>query len=245
MRLELSEVTKSFGSHDVLNRVSLVAETGSLAIIGPSGGGKSTLLRVVAGLIPPDGGQVLFDGEPVNYHQSVELKKHIRRIGFVFQSKGLFEHLTSLDNIILPLIHVHRVPPGEAKERARSLLDQFGLSSQEDKRPHQMSGGQQQRVAIARAVATEPEWLVLDEPTSALDPEYTADVLEMLGQVQSQGIRIIVVTHHMGFARHSCEQVAFLSGGQVVETGPAAQVFGSGANPEVKRFLDHILAWDT
>ncbi len=243
MRLELRDVTRSFGPRTVLRRVNLDVDTPSLAVIGPSGGGKSTLLRVLAGLLPPDSGTVSFDGVPVD-HSGPALRRHRTRIGFVFQNRGLFEHLTGLGNIVLPLVHVHGVRPEAAEERARALLERFGLAEEADKHPRHMSGGQQQRVAIARAVAIEPTWLMLDEPTSALDPEYTADVLGMLRDLQAEGMRTILVTHEMGFARHACATVAFLADGVIREVGPAEAVFGGPADPELARFLSKVLQWN-
>ena len=243
MLLELRDIRLSFDGVPVLKGVDLDLDAPTLAIIGPSGGGKSTLLRVVAGLLAPDSGTVAFGGRPVD-ESPAGRRDHLKRIGFVFQSRGLFDHLTGMQNITLPLVHVHGVPRAEAEERASALLSRFGLASEADKRPFQMSGGQQQRVAIARAIATRPDWLLLDEPTSALDPEYTADVLDMLRELQRDGLRFILVTHHMGFARHACESVAFLADGVVREFGPSRDVFERPQDDVVRAFLDKILEWD-
>lgn len=244
MRLEIRDLHRSFGTRPVLRGIDLDHDAGSLAIIGPSGGGKSTLLRVLAGLIAPDRGEVRFDGEPVDFREPV-VRRHRKRIGFVFQSHGLFDHLTGLDNITLPLIHVHGLSRSDAEARGMELLAHFRLADQAGKVPSRMSGGQQQRIAIARAVATNPDWLLLDEPTSALDPEYTAEVLDMLSDLGRDGRHIILVTHHMGFARHACERVAFLADGRLLEVGPAEDVFSRPRDPELQRFLAKILEWDT
>lgn len=243
MPLALRDVTRSFGPRAVLRGITLDLDADSLAVIGPSGGGKSTLLRVLAGLITPDAGEVAFDGHPVDYRPAA-VREHLRRIGFVFQSNGLFQHLTGLENITLPLVHVHGVARPDAEARGLALLERFGLADEVHKHPSQMSGGQQQRVAIARAVASEPDWLLLDEPTSALDPEYTADVLDMLAGLRRDGMRMVIVTHHMGFARHACEQVAFLADGVLREVGPADEVFAAPQDPQVRGFLAKVLQWD-
>lgn len=242
-RLAVRDVHLSFGETSVLRGINLDLASGSLAVIGPSGGGKSTLLRVLAGLIPPDEGQVIFDGRPVDFSEPA-VRAHRRRIGFVFQSRGLFDHLTSVQNITLPLVHVHGMTEDAARERARGLLARFGLSEAEDRRPHQLSGGQQQRVAIARAVAIDPDWLMLDEPTSALDPEYTSEVLDMLRTLQADGMRLIVVTHVMGFARHSCDRVAFLDEGLIRAIGPAETFFSRPGDPSLASFLAKVLEWN-
>lgn len=243
MRLQLSEVSRSFGTRVVLRNITLDLETGSLAIIGSSGGGKSTLLRILGGLIAPDQGTVMIDGVPVGFREPAA-SQHRASVGFVFQSNGLFDHLTGLENVILPLVHVHRLSKAEAQARALGLMERFGLTGERDKRPQQMSGGQQQRLSIVRAVAIQPRLLLLDEPTSALDPEYTADVLKMVRELARDGLPTVLVTHHMGFARHACEHVAFLHDGQLAEVGASNKIFANPENPALQRFLARVLEWD-
>ncbi len=243
MHLKLDGISFSFTEAPVLDNISTELTFKSLAIIGPSGGGKSTLLRLLAGLLKPDSGTVTIDDQLISFTDQ-ELRKHRTRLGFVFQSKGLFGHLTALANICLPLVHVHQLDPREAESRAIALLERFNLADQAEKHPHEMSGGQQQRVAIARAVAQQPEWLLLDEPTSALDPEYTSDVLDMLGELQHEGLQTLLVTHEMGFARHACDATAFLAEGRIVEAGDTASLFNEPESKELSAFLDKILHWN-
>ena len=243
MRLILDHLSESFGGSTVLESLSLHLEkVHTLVLIGPSGGGKSTLLRIIAGLEFPDSGEVEIDGESVVFEEPA-LLRHRRTIGTVFQAFNLFPHLTALHNITLPLEKVHGRPPAEAEEIARQLLSRFRLEKHAAKRPAELSGGQRQRVAIARAVSIKPRLLLFDEPTSALDPEMTADVLDMIRELREEGRDFILVTHEMGFARRIAEQVALLAEGRIVEAGPAEQVFEHPANAESRRFLEKVLRY--
>ena len=180
MKLNLAALTKSFGTHRVLDGITAdFGELRSLALIGPSGGGKSTLLRIIAGLELPDAGTVTLDGAPIDF-RAAALRQHRAQLGVVFQSFNLFPHLTALANLTLPLEKVHRLAPAAARELAEQSLARFGLAEHHHKRPAELSGGQKQRVAIARAIAIKPRLLLFDEPTSALDPEMTAEVLEAI-----------------------------------------------------------------
>ena len=242
--LAFEHVTFSYdGKKNAVEDVTFRVPAGSVVgLVGPSGGGKSTLLRIVGGLIAPTGGTVEVDGERVDYDERV-LPSYRSQLGFVFQASGLFHHLSALENVALPLSVVHGVPEDQARERAANLLARFGLAAEEAKRPAQLSGGQQQRVAIARAVAASPKMLLLDEPTSALDPEYTNDVLDLIRDLKETGTRFIVVTHEMGFARRACDKVAFLHGGRLLEYGESARLFDHPATPELQRFLGKLLEW--
>lgn len=242
MRMQLEGVTRSFGDAVVLDGINFDDDVTTLAIIGPSGGGKSTLLRILGGLLAPSAGRVLLDREPVPTEKAA-LAPWRASLGFVFQDGGLFHHLSARENIALPLRAVHGMDAEAANARADELLERFGLAGEGDKRPAQLSGGQRQRVAIARAVAPRPRMLLLDEPTSALDPEYTTEVLDLLRDLKNEGTRFITVTHEMGFARHACDKVAFLTGGKLAEYGPSEQVFTAPATPELKRFLGKLLEW--
>jgi polar amino acid transport system ATP-binding protein len=243
MNLKLENLCKSYGGHRALDAVDLTL-TGAraLVIIGPSGGGKSTLLRVLAGLEHPDAGTVEINGGRVVFEEAA-LLRHRRTIGTVFQAYNLFPHLTALENITLPLEKVHGHAPAAAAEIARQLLARFRLEDRAGLRPAQLSGGQRQRVAIARAVSIKPRLLLLDEPTSALDPEMTAEVLDMIGELREEGRDFVLVTHEMGFARRVADQAALLAGGRIVECGPAPQLFDHPATPEGADFLAKVLKY--
>lgn len=242
MRISLNHLCKSFGSQEVLRDISFDEDVSALAIIGPSGGGKSTLLRIIGGLETPTSGTMSVEGKPVIFEEP-QLRSYRTTLGFVFQDSGLFHHMSALENIALPLRVVHNVGSNEAYERALELLDRFGLMESKDKRPAQLSGGQKQRIAIARALAARPRLLLLDEPTSALDPEFTTEVLDVVRDLADAGTRFIVVTHEMGFARHACDHVAFLYDGELLEYGESAQVFSHPETPELTRFLSRLLEW--
>ena len=212
----------------------------TLVLIGPSGGGKSTLLRIIAGLEYPDAGEVEINGERVVF-QEAALQRHRRTIGTVFQSFNLFPHLTALQNITLPLEKVHGHSAAAAEEIARQFLARFRLEKHAAKRPAELSGGQRQRVAIARAISIKPRLLLFDEPTSALDPEMTAEVLDMIKELRDEGRDFILVTHEMGFARQVADQVALLADGRIMEAGPVAQVFEQPASAASREFLAKVL----
>lgn len=242
MNIELKSITKDFKKETVLQDICFKDEINSLAIIGPSGGGKSTLLRIIGGLLSPDSGEMYVEGQKVEFDEKA-LQNYRKDIGFVFQTKGLFEHLTAMDNITLPLIHAFGISKATAMEKANKLFKRFGLHEDRYKYPFQLSGGQQQRIAIARAVAVSPKLLLLDEPTSALDPEYTGEVLNMLGELRNDGIKTIIVTHEMGFAKHACEKAIFLANSKIIESGLSSELFKNPKSNELKAFLDKILEW--
>lgn len=243
MNIELKNISHSFGKSNVLNNISYVDNSHSLAVIGPSGGGKSTLLRIIGGLLVPAQGEVYLDGKKVEFNEKF-LFEYRRSIAFVFQSNGLFEHLNALENITLPLIYTFGYNKADAKAKALRLLERFSLDQDKYKYPLQLSGGQQQRIAIARALAVGPKLLLLDEPTSSLDPELTAEVLDMLGEVRSENLSTIIVTHEMGFASKACENVVFLADGNIIESGKSAELFRSPKSEKLKAFLNKVFEWD-
>ncbi len=241
MNIELRGLTKRFGANAVLADVTrTLSFAHTLALIGPSGGGKSTLLRILAGLLTPDAGSVEVDSRPLPTAEE-ERRRYRAGIGIVFQAYNLFPHLTARENILLPLIQVHRLAPDEADARTAEVLTRFQLSAHADKHPAALSGGQRQRIAIARAVATHPRFLLFDEPTSALDPEMTAEVLDLLAELRAEGRTLILVTHEMGFARHTADLVAFVGQGTLLEVAPPEALFTVPSHPDVRRFLGRIL----
>ena len=241
MKLELRGVSKRLGAQAIFDHLSATLEfANTLAFIGPSGGGKSTLLRLLAGLIPADAGSILFDGEALPLERDA-LRLWRSKLGIVFQSFNLFPHLSALENILLPLTEVHGLDHEAALHRAHLVLERFQLSSHSAKRPAALSGGQRQRVAIARAIAIQPMLVLLDEPTSALDPEMTAEVLDLLSELRSEGIPLVLVTHEMGFARHTADLVAFVSRGKLLEISEPAMFFNSPKHAEAQQFLKRVL----
>ena len=243
MKLEIAGLTKCYGSTRALDRLDLhVASARVLALVGPSGGGKSTLLRVLGGLETADEGTVAVNGRPLT-PDAAALQAYRRRNGFLFQQFNLFPHLTALRNIALPLEKVHGHAPDEARAMAERALQRFGLLEHAHKLPAQLSGGQQQRVGIARAVARKPEVLFLDEPTSALDPEMTAEVLELIQELAESGQDIILSTHEMGFAKAVADQVAFVAAGAIEELAAPADLFGAARSAVCRRFLSRVMRY--
>jgi polar amino acid transport system ATP-binding protein len=243
MKLELSGVWKSFGSQPILRGINLdVDQTRTLALIGPSGGGKSTLLRLLAGLDRADAGRIVLDGQVLPRTES-GLRRHRMSIGTVFQAYNLFPHLNALRNITLPLEKVHGLEASRARATAEQILERLQLWEHRLKMPAELSGGQRQRVAIARAIAIRPRLLLFDEPTSALDPEMTAEVLEVIEELRHEGRDFILVTHQMGFARKVADKVALLSGGRIVECGPPAAVLEHPQSDAARQFLSRILKY--
>ena len=243
MKLEVHHLVKRYGATRALDGLTLPVETARvLVLIGPSGGGKSTLLRVLGGLETADEGAVAINGYRLTADPAA-LQAYRRKNGFLFQQFNLFPHLTARRNISLPLEKVHGHSPAKAEEIAMAALGRFGLLDHADKLPAQLSGGQQQRVGIARAVAHQPEVLFLDEPTSALDPEMTAEVLELIQELAEAGQDIILSTHEMGFARAVADQVAFVAAGKIEEVAPPAELFGSPKSALCQRFLSRVMRY--
>ncbi len=247
MKLETCDLRKSFGQ-GVAKRIVLDGITLNshfphvLAFLGPSGGGKSTLLRVIAGLEQADAGRIVLDGVALPEDESA-LLEYRRSLGVVFQAFNLFPHMTALENVMLPLTGAHGVEKLEALARAQEVMERFGLADHVGKKPAMLSGGQRQRVAIARALAAKPRLLLFDEPTSALDPEMTAEVLELIAELKEAGTPMILVTHEMGFARKVADQIVFLSQGKVLESGSAGEFFAAPQTPQAVRFLEKVLAF--
>lgn len=241
MNLEINALAQRFGTATVLDGLALrTGDVRSLVLVGPSGGGKSTLLRILAGLDVPVAGSVAFDGELLPRDEP-SLRAYRRTVGTVFQAYNLFPHLTAMDNLLLPLVHVHGLSEPEARARVRGPLERFHLAEHAHKRPAELSGGQKQRIAILRALVVQPKRLFLDEPTSALDPEMTAEVLEMIGELKDLGTQFVLVTHEMGFARRVADFVAFIGDGRVLAHGPPAEIIDHSDVPRVREFFARIL----
>ena len=239
-------LTKRFGERTVLDGVDLEVRPGeTVALIGPSGGGKSTLLRSINGLSRFDAGEirvgphVLVGGSRPTNGTVTQVR---RLFGMIFQDFQLFPHLTALGNVMEAPVHVLRQPAAEARRRAQELLAQVGLADRAEAYPRELSGGQKQRVAIARAMAMEPRGLLCDEITSALDPELKQEVLTTLEALKRQGLTLLIVTHELAFARRAADRIVVLDAGQVIEEGPPEQIFGRPQMPRTQRFLSQVLA---
>lgn len=237
MLLTISGLRLSYGETEVLSGIDLDIENGeTIFVIGPSGSGKSSLLRCCNRLEEPSSGRIVFDGQDL-LARGVDINQIRRRIGMVFQSFNLYPHMTALGNVRLALRRVLKLPGDKADTVAKAQLDRVGLSAYMSQYPSQLSGGQQQRVAIARALALEPRIMLFDEPTSALDPELVAEVLGVLSELKRDGMTMVVVSHEMRFARSAADRVVFMDAGHVVEAGPPHQIFTA---PEVARTRDFV-----
>ena len=239
--IELVDLHKSYGANEVLRGIDLaVAPKQVVCIIGASGSGKSTLLRCVNRLEEPTSGSVLIGGIDIT-HPDCDLDLVRRDIGMVFQQFNLFPHLTALGNVTMAQRKVLKRSEAEATDVAMAMLERVGLAEKASSYPSQLSGGQQQRVAIARALSMNPEMMLFDEATSALDPELVGDVLEVMRQLASEGMTMLVVTHEMGFARRVADHVVFMDQGVICEQGPPAQVLETPSTPRLQQFLQQVL----
>ncbi len=244
-------VCKNFGALQVLKGINLLVQPGEvLCMVGPSGSGKSTFLRCINHLEQVNAGRLYVDGVLVGYAEKgsklhelrpKEAAKQRRDIGMVFQHFNLFPHMTALENVTEAPIRVKKRRKNDVIESARKLLDRVGLADKEKTYPAQLSGGQQQRVAIARALAMDPKLMLFDEPTSALDPELVGEVLDVMRQLAIDGMTMIVVTHEMGFAREVADQMVFMDGGVVVESGPPREMLANPQRERTKAFLSKVL----
>lgn len=252
--IEIKQAHKAFGGLHVLKGVDLTVQPGTVTVIlGPSGSGKSTLLRLINQLETLSGGEIRVDGELVGLKQvqhngeprlqrlnEKEIAAQREKLGMVFQRFNLFPHMTALGNVMEAPIRVQGLSKAEARTRAEEELARVGLSERQDHYPAELSGGQQQRVAIARALAMRPEIMLFDEPTSALDPELVGEVLGVMRSLADGGMTMVVVTHEIGFAREVADQVVFIDGGVVVESGGPG-IIDNPTEPRFKGFLAHVL----
>jgi len=238
----IENVFKAFGKVKALIDVNLTVKRGEVCLIfGPSGGGKSTLLRCINHLETIDSGRIIVDGIPLT--ESKENIDQVRaEVGIVFQLFHLFPHLTALENVTLAQKVVRKRSPEEAEEIARALLERVHIPEKADVYPGQLSGGQKQRVAIARSLAMNPKVMLFDEPTSALDPEMIKEVLDVMLDLCQEGMTMVVVSHEMGFAKAAADKMVFLSDGRVVEEGSVQEIFENPKTPRTRSFLDQILS---
>jgi glutamate transport system ATP-binding protein len=234
-------VNKHFGAVHVLRDINLAVSPGEVVVVvGPSGGGKSTLCRTINRLESIDRGTIRFEGRPLPEEGSA-LARLRSEVGMVFQSFNLFAHKTILENVTLGPIHVRKIARARAEKRGMELLDRVGIGAQASKYPAQLSGGQQQRTAIARALAMDPKMIIFDEPTSALDPEMVQEVLDVMIGLARSGMSMLVVTHEMGFARRAASRVVFMADGEIVEENPPDEFFTRPQTDRATEFLSRIL----
>lgn len=239
MELSIRNLNKTYGENHVLKDLNIdIQNISNIAIIGPSGGGKTTLLRIIAGLEIADSGELIIDG----VNQLTDDEKTLQQLrsekGFVFQSHSLFSHMSVLENITFPLTKLQKIDKTEALKTANELLERFGLCEHKDKLPDKLSGGQQQRVAIVRAIALNTKLMLFDEPTSALDPILTEEVLTMIAELGDMGKEFMIVTHAIGFARDFSDYVLYIDKGKILEHGK--DIIQNPKTDELKYFLSKV-----
>ncbi|GAD00509.1 amino acid ABC transporter ATP-binding protein [Agarivorans albus] len=242
--IKISNLSKSFDGQNVLNGIDLEVKEGEVvAIIGPSGTGKSTFLRCINYLEQPDTGLISVDGLTVDAqsHQQKDVLALRRKLSFVFQNYSLFANLNAEQNIAEALITVWKQPKDKALAEARKILKDIGLADKTKHYPSQLSGGQQQRIGIGRAMATHSQAILFDEPTSALDPEWVGEVLELIKKLAERKQTLIIVTHEMAFAREVADRVVFMSDGTIVEQGSPEELFNQPKDPRTQQFISRIV----
>ncbi len=241
IKIKINQLKKSFGDLDVLRGIDLEVKKGEVVcVIGPSGGGKSTLLRCINLLEEPTSGTIEVDGEVIT-KPGIDINKFRRHVGMVFQRFNLFNHLTAKKNIMLAPVELKIMNKSTAEKTAMALLERVGLADKADQYPNQLSGGQMQRVAIARSLAMQPDIMLFDEPTSALDPEMVGEVLSVMKELAAGGMTMVVVTHEMGFAKDVADRVIFISDGVIVEEGTPEEMFTKPKEDRTKEFLSCLL----
>lgn len=239
--IKVKNLHKKFGKLHVLKGVEVNIQKGEVVVvIGPSGSGKSTLLRCLNLLEQPSDGEIIFEGINITDKRN-DINKLRQKMGMVFQNFNLFPHLTVLENITLAPVKLKNMSPREAEVNALELLKRIGLEEKAHNYPAQLSGGQKQRIAIVRALAMSPDVMLFDEPTSALDPEMVGEVLEVMKELASEGMTMVVVTHEMGFAREVGTRVLFMDEGSVKEEGRPEEIFTKPSNERTKEFLSKVL----
>ena len=239
--IETRNLTKSFGGLQVLKGVDIQVHQGeAIAVIGPSGGGKSTFLRCLNLLETPDSGDVIFEGQKIN-QKGTDVDKYRQKMGMVFQHFNVFPHMTVQQNVTLAPVLLKKKTKAEADAKALYLLERIGLLDKKDEYPRKLSGGQKQRLAIVRALAMEPDVMLFDEPTSALDPEMVGEVLSVIRALVEAGMTTVIVTHEMGFAREVSDRILFMADGIIVEQAAPADLLDHPQQPRTKEFLSKVL----
>ena len=239
--LQVNNITKAFGDNTILNSVSLQLAKGEIKVlIGPSGGGKSTLLQCINCLVIPDSGDIQLGNDHINFTSKQDLYRLRQQVGMIFQDFNLFDHLTAIDNITIALRKVKKIGKKEAGKRARLELEQVGLGDKEEFYPAQLSGGQKQRVAIARALAMDPKILMLDEPTSALDPELIGEVITVIKELAIKGMTMIMATHQISLISSLADEILFMENGTIVEQGSPAALLTVGNTSKTQGFCDRL-----
>lgn len=240
--LRVENLTKRYGRKTVLKEASLSVNEGELKVlIGPSGGGKSTMLQCINFLVTPDRGRVWLNGREIVLSRKRELYEYRQKVGMIFQEFNLFDHLTALGNVEVGLLKVRKMSKLAAQDKAMYELERVGLKDHIKKYPAQLSGGQKQRVSIARALAMDPAVMLLDEPTSALDPELIWEVLAVIRDLRSNGMTMVMSTHQIGFAREMADEIVFLENGVILEAGTSEKIFSQAECERTKEFCSKII----
>ncbi|MBE1425037.1 polar amino acid transport system ATP-binding protein [Desulfomicrobium macestii] len=240
--MRVQGISKVLGGREILKSVSLNLYEGEMKVlIGPSGGGKSTLLQCMNYLIVPDRGEIELDGRRVDPHKARELCEFRQQVGMIFQDFNLFDHLTASDNVGIALRKVKGMSRARARDRAMAELERVGLGDKGHLYPAELSGGQKQRVSIARALAMDPKVMLLDEPTSALDPELVSEVLTVIRGLAQNGMTMVMATHQMGFTRSLADEVLFMQEGRIIEQGSPKELLADGSGTRTLDFCSQIL----
>ena len=239
--LRAEKLTKRYGPKEVVKQASLTVNQGEIKVlIGPSGGGKSTLLQCINFLVVPDEGRIWLEEKEILYSQKKELYQYRQKVGMIFQDFNLFDHLTALGNVEIALLKVRKMSKREARDRAVAELERVGLREHIQKYPAQLSGGQKQRVSIARALAMDPKVMLLDEPTSALDPELITEVLAVIRALGADGMTMVMATHQIGFASDLADEILFIEDGVIVEAGPPARILSQAECARTREFCSKL-----
>ncbi len=239
--LRVEQITKRFGSQTILNRVSLTVSRGKLKLlIGPSGGGKSTLLQCINLLLLPDSGRIFLEEKQIDFKHKKELYYFRQQVGMIFQDFNLFDHLTTIDNVSIALRKVKKMSRTAARDRAFNELERVGLKDKTGLYPAELSGGQKQRVSIARALAMDPSVMLLDEPTSALDPELIGEVLQVIRDLARDGMTMVMATHQVGFAKSLTDEILFMERGQIIEQGAPDQLLDPSGKTRTGDFCSRL-----